>query len=232
VADVAVLERELYTEGEAARLLRVAPSTLHYWLEGEGGRGKSHRPVIRPDRRGRGASVTWAEFVEAGLLREYRKQVHMSTLREFIDHLRQEFGVPYPLADRRPWVDQGRGRKLVWEAQISSGVKPEMALVVKVGDSDQYVLTHASQSFYDRVEWDGDLPSGYRPADDPESQVRCLPSIRFGRPSVRGISTEAIGEQRASGLDDDEIAATYGISEDEVFSAIAYERSLRRSSAA
>jgi len=29
-----ILEREMYTEAIAARLLRVAPSTPHYWLEG------------------------------------------------------------------------------------------------------------------------------------------------------------------------------------------------------
>jgi hypothetical protein len=31
---VTILEREMYTETAAARLLRVAPSTLHWWLEG------------------------------------------------------------------------------------------------------------------------------------------------------------------------------------------------------
>jgi hypothetical protein len=29
-----ILDRELYSEAEAARLLRLAPSTLHWWLEG------------------------------------------------------------------------------------------------------------------------------------------------------------------------------------------------------
>ena len=34
VSTIPVLDREMYSEVEAARLLRVAPSTLHYWLEG------------------------------------------------------------------------------------------------------------------------------------------------------------------------------------------------------
>jgi uncharacterized protein (DUF433 family) len=220
-----LLEREVYSEGEAARLLRVPPSTLHYWLEGEGGRGKSHEPVIRPIRRGRGASVTWAEFVEASLLREYRtKRVQMSTLRRFIELLREEFGVPYPLADRRPLIDKGKGRGLVWDAQVDSGLDADHALVALI--SNQYVLTAPSQSFLDRVDWDGDTPAGYRPHDDPASQVRCLPTVRFGLPSVNGISTSAIWEQHGSGLDEDEIAETYGISEDAVFWALAYERSI------
>jgi len=33
MTDQRLLERETYAEAEAARLLDVAPSTLHYWLE-------------------------------------------------------------------------------------------------------------------------------------------------------------------------------------------------------
>lgn len=222
-----VLDREMYTVAEAARLLRVPPSTLYYWLEGEGGRGKSHQPIIREARRGRSAAVTWAEFIEAGLLREYRtKQVQMSTLRQFIDLLRVEFGVPYPLADRRPFIDRGRGRGLIWDAQVASKLPADHALVALA--NDQYVLTPASQSFVDRVDWDGNDPAGYRPHDDPESLVRCLPTVRFGRPSVHGISTEAIWEQHQAGLDLDELAEVYGLPEDEVLSALSYMRSIQR----
>jgi len=74
-----VLDREMYPEAEAARLLRVPPSTLHYWLEGGTQRGKTCAPIIRVEPIN-SRVVTRAEFVEAGLLRTYRKQhqVHMS----------------------------------------------------------------------------------------------------------------------------------------------------------
>jgi hypothetical protein len=103
---VTILDREMYTEAAAARLLRVAPSTLHWWLEG---RPPRYRPVIRVEPTG-SRNVTWAEFVEAGLLRSYRREhdVPLKELREFIDRLREEFQVPYPLADRRPYVGSGR----------------------------------------------------------------------------------------------------------------------------
>jgi hypothetical protein len=64
-----VLEREMSSEAEAARLLRVPQSTLHWWLDGGIYRNRSYRPVIRTEPTS-GRSVTWAEFVEAGLLRE------------------------------------------------------------------------------------------------------------------------------------------------------------------
>lgn len=57
----------MYTEAEAGRLLGLAQSTLHYWLEGGERRGKAYRPVIRLEPRGV-RTVSWAEFVEAGLL--------------------------------------------------------------------------------------------------------------------------------------------------------------------
>lgn len=99
------LEREMYAEAEAARLLNVAPSTLHGWFEGKPGRaGKVHLPVIRQEPKGAGAAVTWLDFVEAGLPRQYRREpkVPLPELRVFIDLLRQRLGVPYPLADQRP----------------------------------------------------------------------------------------------------------------------------------
>jgi len=68
-----VLEREMYTESGAARLLRVAPATLHYWLEGGTRRNKTYKPIIREQATG-SRTVTCAEFVEAGLLRQYRRQ--------------------------------------------------------------------------------------------------------------------------------------------------------------
>src|SRR6187549_316390 len=68
-----VLDREMFSEAEAARLLRVPQSTLHWWLDGGIYRDREYRPVIRIEPTG-ARSVTWAEFVEAGLLREYRRK--------------------------------------------------------------------------------------------------------------------------------------------------------------
>ncbi len=149
MTDVALLEREMYAEAEAARLLNVAQSTLHYWLEGKTGRGgKVHRPVIRQKPKGTGAAVTWAEFVEAGLLRQYRRElkVPLPELRAFIDLLRKQFDVPYPLADRRPYAS---GKALVLQAQEQAGLPGELWLVTVAGG--QLLLTPPSESFLRRA---------------------------------------------------------------------------------
>jgi hypothetical protein len=117
---VTILDREMYTEAAAARLLRVAPSTLHWWLEG---RPPRYRPVIRVEPTG-SRSLTWAEFVEASLLRTCRRDhdVPLKELRDFIDRLRDKYQVPYPLADRRPYVGSGR--------QLLKTAKADMVKVV------------------------------------------------------------------------------------------------------
>jgi uncharacterized protein (DUF433 family) len=223
VADMSVLEREMYSEAEAARYLRMPQSTLNYWLEGGTRRGRTYRPVIRTEPRGRRAPVTWAEFVEAGLLRSYRHRgIPMAELRTFIDLLREQFGIPYPLADRRPYV---AGRRLVFEAQERAGLDPDFWLVADV--RGQLMLLPPSDEFVQRVTWEGDIAARWRPHDDDASPVQMDPDLRGGRPSVGGISTSTVWEHDEAGEDPDQIAADFELTVDQVRWALAYETSLR-----
>jgi len=218
-----VLDREMYSEAEAARLLRVRQSTLHYWLDGAQGHRKAYKPILRDEPKGK-RTVTWAEFVEAGFLREYRRSLNvpMAELRRFVEVLREGFGVPYPLADRRPFVS---GRKLVYDAQTSAGLGVDFWLVA-VAD-DQLLLTAPADSFLHRVEWVDNVAVGYNPDANPDSPVRVQPDVRFGKPSVKGVSTEVIWEQHDAGEDTDAIAEMYELQPPDVNWALAYEHSLR-----
>lgn len=221
---VTVLDREMYTEAAAARLLGVAQGTLNYWLEGGERRGRVYRPVIRVEPRGDRAAVTWAEFLEAGLLREYRRthNVPMAELRTFIDAVRERYGTPYPLADRRPFV---AGRELLSRAQEDAGLDPEFCLVAEV--RGQYVLTSPADSYLRRVTWEGNTATEWRPHDDPLSPVRMNPDVRFGRPAVRGVSTEVLWEHDQAGESVEEIAGEFDVPSDSVRWALAYETSAR-----
>jgi len=224
MATMSVLDREMFSEAEAARLLRVAQSTLNYWLEGGVRRGKTYKPVIRVEPRGDRSAVTWAEFIEAGLLREYRRThlVPMAELRAFIDLLRDRYGVPYPLAHHRPFIAD---RKLLLEAQDTVGLNAEFCLVAVA--SGQLILTPPSQSFVERVTWTDDVAAGWRPHDDPHSPVRMTPDVRFGRPAVHGVSTEVLWEHAEAGEDVEEMAEDFDLSSSDVRWALAYETSLR-----
>ncbi|MFU8849856.1 DUF433 domain-containing protein [Micromonospora sp. SL1-18] len=218
-----VLDREMYSEAEAARLLRISQSTLHYWLEGAQVGDKSYKPILRDQPRGT-RTVTWAEFVEAGYLREYRRthKVAMAELRKFVELLREKFGVPYPLADRRPFVS---GRDLVYDVQTAAGLGVDFWLVT-VAD-DQLMLTTPADSFNRRIDWDDNTAVGYRPDANPESPVRVRPDTRFGKPSVNGVSTEVIAEQHDAGEERDAIAEMYALKRADVDWALAYEFSVR-----
>ena len=88
MTDMTLLRREMYAGPNRPGCSTLTRAHLRYWLEGKAGRaGKVHLPVIRREFKGTGAAVTWAEFVEAGLLRQYRRelQVPPPELRAFID---------------------------------------------------------------------------------------------------------------------------------------------------
>ncbi|MGO9959652.1 MAG: DUF433 domain-containing protein [Solirubrobacteraceae bacterium] len=146
----------------------------------------------------------------------------MPELRAFIDKLRDGLGIPYPLAHARPYVGD---RQLVWDAQIEVGLAPEFCLVAEV--RDQLILTPPSESFFARVTWDEDIAAAWRPHNNPDSPVRIDPEMRFGRPSVHGISTETLWEHIEEGEDPAETAEAFAVTLAEVRWAPSYESARR-----
>jgi uncharacterized protein (DUF433 family) len=226
---VAVLDREMYTLSEGARLLNMSPTTLWWWLDGGERGGRHYRPVIRPEPTGV-RTVTWAEFVEAGFLRQYRsKEVPLRELRAFIRQLRDDFGTPYPLAHSRPFV--GDGMRLVLAAQDEVGLEPDFCLVAVVGHQ-RLLLTAPSDAFLTRVDWDQDVASAWRPHDDPRSPVRISPQVRYGSPAVGSISTSVIWEHLEGDESFAEVANQFDLTINDVRWAHAYETSARTAKAA
>lgn len=226
---VEILDRPVYSEADAADILSVPRSTLHRWLEGRSDNGRTSPPVLRPEPSG-SASLTWGEFIEAALLRQYRRKldVRLDEIRQFVSQLRDERGVPYPLAHYKPWV--GVGRRLLLKAQEESGLPDDYWLVATT--SAQLVFTPPAEAFFRRIDWEHDLAMGWRPHDDEYSPVRCRPTHRFGRPAISGISTAVIDEHVDGGEDENDVAEQFGLGVEDVRWARAYELSRRAKSAA
>jgi uncharacterized protein (DUF433 family) len=217
-----VLDREFYPTREAARLLRVPESTLRWWLEGRSIRGKLYPPVLREEAKG-SSLVTWGEFVEAGYLREYRRRdVPLGELRRFIDSLREEMGVAYPLAHFRPFVSAHR--KLVLELQKRAHVPPEFGLVLEV-TTGQLLLGRAAESFIERVEFspEGDQQAVRVFPAGKDAPVVIDPERAFGAPSIKGVRTESLAELVDAGEPPEEVARDFGLSVDLVKAAVAFE---------
>lgn len=220
---LSILERPVYGVSEAAGLLGLRSDRARAWLDGYERSGVRYPPVIREGPTGDDI-VTWGEFVELGYLREYRRKgVPLQRLRPVIDELRREFGSPYPLATARPYV---YGKDLVLEVQERHDLPTPIAIVVRSGQ--QVLLADAAKQFFKKVEFDlpEEAAQRIRPAG-PASPVVIDPLVRFGRPSVAGVSTERLWELSDAGEAIEEIAAGYDLSEDDVRAALAYEEQFR-----
>jgi uncharacterized protein (DUF433 family) len=218
-----VIERPLYSVAEAARLLRLPARTLRRWLEGAKVRGRYYNPVIRPEPNGSDA-VTWAEFIEAGLLGRYRdRDVPLIKMRPFIDATRVEFGVPYPLAHFKPLIE---GRELVYRLQEKSQLDPELYLV-HPAKGGQLQWAHPVADFLKQVEFapNADYIARLYPLGKDEPVV-IDPEVSFGIPQVRGVRTELILESLDAGESIEEAATSWGLRVADVKAAAEYERGL------
>jgi len=214
-----ILERPLYSIGEASRLLAIESGKLHRWLEGGSVAGRPYPPVIRIEPTG-SDSVTWAEFIEAGFLREYRaKQVPLQQVRALIDTLRSETSVKYPLAFYQPLV---LSKELVLKMTFPEE-RDAQHLVVHRGPSWQTLWADAVSVFLDKVDFDADgLPLRLRPLGK-DSRLAIDPDVAFGIPQVAGIRTEVIAEAFAAGDEEQAIAQSWSIGLDDVRAALRWE---------
>lgn len=207
----------MYPVADAARMLRMPPSTLSWWLEGDPQRG--YGPVLRSEPTG-DRVLTWGEYVEAGYLREYRRRrVSLQELRPFIDLLRHEFGVPYPLAHARPYI--GPGRKLVAEIEDSLQIDARLRMVVVC--SGQRLLGGPAEAFLERVEFAPEGPAVRLFPAGTQSRVVIDPLRAGGAAAVRGIRTEALRELVDRGEPLSAVAQDFDLATEELEHALAYE---------
>ena len=222
VGKLEILSRRMLSVREAARQLRIPPTTLIHWLEGGERQGRWYEPVLRVEPTG-SRDVTWGEMVEARYLRAYRqKNVPMQQLRPFISRLRDEFAVPYPLAHFKPFI--GEGRRLLLEVQESVNLPGALRLVYEA-KTGQLILDPRVTGFLDRVEF---AEGGQREAErmypaGRESPVVMDPRIASASPSVHGVRTEILGELANADVPVEIIAADFNLPVSLVRSAVAYE---------
>jgi len=231
------LDRSVYQMNEAARLLGLPDKTLRRWIDGDRRFGRTTEPLIRREHTG-DTNVTWGEFVEAGLLAEYRvRRLPMEKLRPLIADLREQMGTPYPLALARPLYSDGRN--LLWRLQEKSGIDEELFLVVndRTERGYQLLLSEVARQFASRVEFE---PPGtgvairWFPGKSRRRRIVIDPRVAFALPTISGVRTEVIAEFAAAGEAIPAIQgfyAGYGLSEADIGEAIRFEESLYRTAA-
>ena len=221
---VSVLDRPVMSAREAARQLRVPPRTLLSWLQGTTREGTWYAPILRDEPTG-DDNMTWGEIVEARYLRAYRtKSVPMWDLRTFVAELRQEFGIPYPLAHNKPWI--GPGRRLMRQVQERVDLPQSLWAVWVEATTGQIILSFSANEFWERVDFSEEGEAiQLRPAGR-ESPVVMRPTLASGAATVRGIRTEVLVEQANADVPVEEIAEDFGLRPEDVKAALSYEWSL------
>jgi uncharacterized protein (DUF433 family) len=219
------LDQAMYSIREAARLLAVPSAKLRRWLEGAKISGRYYPPVIRVEPTG-SDEVTWGEFIEAGFLSEYRqRRVSLQSMRPFIDVLRADFRVKYPLAHFEPLVD-APSRELVLEIQERVGLAEHLYLIRRHGKRDgawQLQWAEPMRKFLDKVDFDTEAVARRLYPLGKDLAVTIDPEVTFGIPQIRGIRTENVAETWVEFGDEEEVARSWGLNVQEVKAALRWE---------
>jgi uncharacterized protein (DUF433 family) len=221
-------DRPVYGFGQVDRILGVKSGTSERWIDGYKRAGRTHPPVIRPERTG-DEIVTWGEFIEARLLSEYRDAgVPLIRMRPAVEKLREELNTLYPLTSAKLWLDV-ENRELVRKVQDEVGLHRRLLIVVR---NDQQMLDWSApaQEFADSLHWD-DVGRGRRKRQEvtslnPDPAIREVvvnPLQRFGEPSTQGVPTEIIRELYVAGDPIEMIAELYDLAPHLVQAAVRYE---------
>src|SRR5882724_10125138 len=214
-------ERPRYSIAEAARYVRISPTTLRSWVVGRpyqtAGGSRYFQPLInRPlteDPR-----LSFPNLIEAHVLRSLRTrhEVPMADLRAALDYAEAKCNIKRLLL--HPDLRTAAGSVFI----------THLGELINLGRSGQIVLKDLLDAYLKRIERDFDgAPSRLFPVitaqgvDGPKI-VAVDPQIAFGRPIIagKGVRTLTIVERLDNGEERSVVAADYGLEEREIHAAI------------
>lgn len=201
----------IYSATDAARYIRVPPSTLRSWLTDRGG-------LISP--AGADGALSFANLAEAFVLSSIRRvhKVPMQRVRPACEYVQKALGVDRPLIHARFKTD---GVDLFVE---------RFGSVLNVTKQGQAYLGGVMREYLDRVEYADEAVDALYPfiRAFPGSQPRTVkidPRCGFGRPVIAetGIQTSIVSDRYLAGESVDALAEDYDIPQDRIEDAIRAE---------
>jgi uncharacterized protein (DUF433 family) len=215
----------LYTVGEAARYLHLAPATLRSWVVGRSYPRKTGHGFFAPliqKPTAEDPRLSFANLIEAHVLRALRTQhaVSIQAVRTALDYAERPLGIQRLLI--RPELQTNAGDLFL----------EKYGELINLSKSGQYAMKRLLESYLQRVEWDrAETPVRLFPfvlgnALEGRPIIAIDPFISFGRPIIisKGISTAMIAQRVDLGESLADIALDYGLEEREVEAALLYER--------
>ena len=215
----------LYTVGEAARYLHLAPATLRSWVVGRSYPRKTDHGFFAPliqKPKAEDQRLSFANLIEAHVLRALRTQhaVPLQAVRTSLDYAERHLGIQRLLI--RPELRTNAGDLFL----------EKYGELINLSKSGQYAMKMLLESYLQRIEWDrAEVPVRLYPfvlgdALGDRQVIAIDPFISFGCPVIlrKGISTAVIAQRMDLGESLADIALDYGLEESEVEAALLYER--------
>jgi uncharacterized protein (DUF433 family) len=205
-----------YSIGEAARYLRLPPSTLRAWFEGTtyGSRPflKHFKPILKPASKD---YLSFYDVASAHVLMAFKaKGVNTENLRTVIQSLEKTYpNARYPLL--------GTDFSLFGKDVVIK----ELGQLMNLSKHRQLGLKAVMEKFLSRLEFEDDaLPSRFSPIQSAKGWIVIDPELSSGRPVVRGsgIAAEIIAKRKESGESVSSLSKDYHLSRRAVEEAITY----------
>lgn len=223
-------EIPIYSVGEAARYLRIAPSTLASWVKGRtypaSGGMRPWPPLI--DLADPAESLmSFNNLVEAHVLRALRTRhgVPMRGVRRAIDYVRERYEIDRLFLSDELLIPARRETDDEQCHSVGALFIEKFGELEQISEGGQLVIRRALSRHLERVDRDAEgwpvrlfpFVSGYERKD-----VLIDPRISFGRPVLakRGIRVATIVDRVDAGEDLDHIAENYGLERDDVERAL------------
>lgn len=225
--DDSIFDAPSYGASEAARLLKLKPSTVRAWCFGQPYKDRSGSPrnfaqVIVPDRAAR--LLSFANLCELHILgaitRTYR--IPLQRVRPALAYVRKELDLRRPLLASE-FRTNGLDLFLDHAGQL-----------VSVSRGGQTAMRGEFERALDRIERGGGghpvrlfpftrIPKG---TSLPPTTVVIDPLVAFGRPVLAKarVRTEVINERFLAGDSPAEMAQDYGVHEEDILEALRYEQ--------
>lgn len=217
-------ELPLYSIPEAARIVRVQPTTVRHWALGrtyQTNQGAKAWPPLIHAADPKGRRLSFANLVELHVLSALRdKQVRVESIRSASRFIRGELKAKHPLAD----VDAHTDSVDIYVEYLGRLIN---------ASTSNYVLRPVVERYLERIDRDEHgLASRLFPItrDDAECPrvIAIDPARRFGRPvlAASNIETSIVAERFLAGELPSSLAIDLGVSETDVFEAVRFESQL------
>ncbi len=218
-------ELPLYSVHEAARIVRVRPTTVRAWALGRTyptSQGDRAWPPLIHAADPKGRRLSFANLVELHVLRSLRdKRVRVESIRSASRFIKNALRAEHPLAD----VDAHTDCVDVYVEYLGRLIN---------ASTSNLALRPVVEKYLERIDRDEQgLASRLFPITrDDATNTRAVvidPARRFGRPILANanIETSVIADRFFAGEVPESLAADFDISESDVHEAVRFEHQLR-----